>query len=55
MKYITLVNLLSTGELYPADISPYDPRQPDADKVLFPEYLTCEDKSNELAGHMISG
>ena len=53
VKYITLVNLLSTGELYPADLSPYDPSQPGAEKVLFPEYLTCEDKSAAVAGHVI--
>ncbi|MGA2253470.1 MAG: hypothetical protein ABSG53_02315 [Thermoguttaceae bacterium] len=53
VKYITLVNLLSTGELYPADLSPYDPSQPGAEKVLFPEYLTCEDKSAAVAGHLI--
>jgi lipid-A-disaccharide synthase len=53
VKYITLVNLLSTGKLYTGDIEPYDPAQPDADKVLFPEYLTCEDKSPQLAGHII--
>ena len=53
VKYITLVNLLSTGELYPADLSPYDPAQAGAEKVLFPEYLTCEDKSAAMAGHVI--
>ena len=53
VKYITLVNLLSTGELYPADLSPYDPSEPGAEKVLFPEYLTCEDKSAAVAGHVI--
>ncbi len=53
VKYITLVNLLSTGELYPPDLSPYDPSQPDAEKVLFPEYLTCEDKSADVAGHLV--
>ena len=53
VKYITLVNLLSTGELYPTDLSPYDPSQPGAEKVLFPEYLTCEDKSAAVAGHVI--
>ena len=53
VKYITLVNLLSTGELYPADLSPYDPSQPDAERVLFPEYLTCEDKSRQIADHVI--
>ena len=53
VKYITLVNLLSTGEFYPADRSPYDPAQPDAEKVLFPEYVTCDDKSAAVAGHVI--
>ncbi len=53
VKYITLVNLLSTGELYPEDLSPYDPSQPDAEKVLFPEYLASEDKSAAVAGHLI--
>ena len=53
VKYITLVNLLSTGELYAADLSLYDPRQPDAEKVLFPEYLTCEDRTVQIARHVI--
>lgn len=52
VKYITLVNLLSTNDLYPADITPYDPSQPGAEKVLFPEYLTCEDRSDRLAQHI---
>ena len=53
VKYITLVNLLNTDELFPADLTPYNPSQPDADRVLYPEYLTCEDKSSEIAGHVI--
>jgi lipid-A-disaccharide synthase len=53
VKYITLVNLLSTGKLYTGDIKPYDPSQPDAETVLFPEYLTCQDKSSQLACHII--
>ena len=53
VKYITLVNLLSTGELYTGDIEPFDPSQPDAKKILFPEYLTCEDKSRQIAGHIV--
>ncbi len=53
VKYITLVNLLSTDELYPADITPYDSSQEGAEKVLFPEYLTCEDKSQQIAAHVI--
>jgi lipid-A-disaccharide synthase len=53
VKYITLVNLLTAEELFPADTTPYDPDSPEAERVLFPEYLTCEDKSPQLAGHVI--
>jgi lipid-A-disaccharide synthase len=53
VKYITLVNLLAADELYPKDLTPYDPSQPDAHKVLFPEYLTCEDKSAQIAAHAV--
>jgi len=53
VKYITLVNLLTTDELYPRDLTPFDPAQEDADRVLFPEYLTCEDKSAQIAAHVI--
>ena len=53
VKYITLVNLLTADELFPEDLSPYDPLQPGAERVLFPEYLTCEDKSLQVAGHVI--
>ncbi|HUY88379.1 MAG TPA: lipid-A-disaccharide synthase [Pirellulales bacterium] len=53
VKYITLVNLLTADELFPKDVTPYDPSQHDADKVLFPEYLTCEDRSEQLAAHVI--
>lgn len=53
VKYITLVNLLSTGELFPDDLTPYDPRQPDAERVLFPEYLTWEDRAQQMADHVI--
>lgn len=52
VKYITLVNLLSTDELYPEDMSPYDPNQPDADRVLFPEYLTWKDCGPSIARHV---
>jgi lipid-A-disaccharide synthase len=53
VKYITLVNLLSADGLADEDLTPYDPSQPDADRVLFPEYLTCEDKSSQIAGHIV--
>jgi lipid-A-disaccharide synthase len=53
VKYITLVNLLAAGELFPADTTPYDPDSPGADEALFPEYLTCQDKSPQLARHVV--
>jgi lipid-A-disaccharide synthase len=53
VKYITLVNLLTAEELFPEDVAPFDPAQPDADRVLFPEYLTCEDKSSQIAAHVV--
>jgi len=53
VKYITLVNLLTTDELFPDDVTPYDPGQEDAERVLFPEYLTCGDKSGPIAAHLI--
>lgn len=54
VKYITLVNLLNTDNLFPRDISPYDPAQPDAHKVLFPEYLTCRNRSADVARHIVA-
>jgi lipid-A-disaccharide synthase len=53
VKYITLVNLLTADELFPDDVTPYDPDMPGAERVLFPEYLTCEDRSERLARHVI--
>jgi lipid-A-disaccharide synthase len=54
VKYITLVNLLAAGEVFPDDVTPYDPDAPGADDVLFPEYLTCQDKSPQIARHVVS-
>ncbi len=53
VKYITLVNLLATDNLDDLDRAPFDPVPADADRVLFPEYLTYEDKSAQLAAHII--
>jgi len=57
VRYITLVNLLAAHEAgidpFCEHPEPYDPRQPDADQVLFPEYPTREDKSDQLAAHVI--
>jgi len=53
VKYITLVNLLATNALDPDDLSPFDPAQPGAEAVPFPEYLTWEDKSAQIASHVV--
>ncbi len=52
VRYITLVNLLNAREVFPAKFTPYDPKEPGAERVLFPEYLTWEDKSAQIAGHI---
>ncbi|HZZ71312.1 MAG TPA: lipid-A-disaccharide synthase [Pirellulales bacterium] len=52
-KYITLVNLLTTKELFPKSYRTFDPDAHDAERVLFPEYLTCEDRSPQIAAHAI--
>jgi lipid-A-disaccharide synthase len=53
VKFITLVNLLTTDDLFPKDVTPYDPSQPGSERVLFPEYLTCENRSQQMAAHVI--
>ncbi len=53
VKYITLVNLLTADELFPDDVTPYDPDSPGDRHALFPEYLTCLDRSERLARHVI--
>jgi lipid-A-disaccharide synthase len=53
VQYITLVNLLTAKELFPKKVTPYDPQQPGAEQVLFPEYVTCDDKSPQIADHVI--
>jgi lipid-A-disaccharide synthase len=53
VRYITLVNLLTTNDLFPKRVATYDPTNPEDASVLMPEYLTCEDKSTAVAGHVI--
>lgn len=53
VRYITLVNLLTTDDLFPSRVSTYDPSDPVDAHVLMPEYLTCADKSNQVAEHVI--
>jgi len=54
VRYITLVNLLTAED--PSTTRPaavYDPTDPRDAHVLVPEYLTCGDKSDQLAAHCI--
>jgi lipid-A-disaccharide synthase len=53
VRYITLVNLLTTCDLFPKRVAVYDPNDPADAGVLMPEYLTCEDKSQQVAEHVI--
>jgi len=52
VKYITLVNLLSAKDIYRRR-SDRQTAAPDPDEVLFPEYLTYEDCSAEMAAHIV--
>jgi lipid-A-disaccharide synthase len=54
VRYITLVNLL-TAEDYSTErpAAVYDPADPRDAHVLMPEYLSYEDKSEQLAAHCI--
>jgi lipid-A-disaccharide synthase len=53
VRYITLVNLLTATDLFPKKVATYDPTDPIDANVLMPEYLTCEDKSDRVAAHVI--
>jgi len=53
VRYITLVNLLTTSDLFPKRVATYDPSEPTDAHVLMPEYLTCEDKSEQVAAHVV--
>ncbi len=47
VKYITLVNLLAAEDPFSENVSDDHP-----ERALFPEYLTCEDKSEAVAAHI---
>ena len=53
VKYMTLVNLLACEDRYDTAHAPFDPHQPGADQVPFPEYPTWQDKSQQLAEHVV--
>lgn len=53
VRYITLVNLLTATDRFPSEVCLYD-RDSDKDAhVLMPEYLTCVDRSDALAQHLV--
>jgi lipid-A-disaccharide synthase len=55
VRYITLVNLITAPELVPSNGGLYyDPLDPADAHVLMPEYVTCEDRSGELAQHVVT-
>ena len=53
VKYITLLNILADADPFPKRRLLYDPQNGTADGVLMPEYLTYEDKSQQVANHVI--
>lgn len=61
VKYITLVNLLADDGLEEdsgfrvqgSGTANLQIQNPKSDPVLFPEYLTCQDRSSDIAGHVV--
>jgi lipid-A-disaccharide synthase len=53
VRYITLVNLLTSPDRFPREVGLYDPRDPRDQHVLMPEYLTWEDPTEQLSGHVV--
>jgi lipid-A-disaccharide synthase len=50
VKYITLVNILwSKQTFYDGEYFTYDPDNAEHETVPFPEYLTCEDRTADMA------
>lgn len=54
IRYVTLVNLLASAEVNPANRALFHPDQPDADQVPMPEYVRMQDPSADMAAHVIS-
>lgn len=53
VKYMTLVNLLACADRFDRQSAPYDAQAPGAAQVPFPEYPTHQDKSADLAQHIV--
>lgn len=52
VRYITLVNLLTADDLFPEKPAAYDPASSADAHVLMPEYLTADDPTERIAGHV---
>jgi lipid-A-disaccharide synthase len=53
VRYITLVNLLTANQPFAVpEAGHYDPSDPQDAHVLMPEYLTCRDRTADLAKHI---
>jgi lipid-A-disaccharide synthase len=53
VRYITLVNLLATDTLALRTCGSHDVTEPSEEDVPYPEYPTYEDKSEQVAAHII--
>lgn len=54
VRYITLVNLLTAPDPFgKCEAGIYDPADPRDQHVLLPEYLTCADRSADVARHIV--
>jgi lipid-A-disaccharide synthase len=53
VRFMTLVNLLAVDNPFCDQPQAYDPSSPDADEIPFPEYPTYEDRSQQVADHLI--
>ena len=52
VKYITLVNLLYTKDIRATSVQLFDPDATGAERVPFPEYVSFDDKSSQMASHI---
>ena len=52
-RYITLVNLLATDNIERDPAAEYDPDDATSESVPLPEYLTCEDRTTDMARRVV--
>ncbi len=54
VRYMTLVNLLACDDRYNVRQGSFDPTEAGAERIPFPEYPTCTDRSIALAEHTLT-